>query len=82
MTLTPAAILMHVSQRTGVSIVEMRGWKKGRVTEARRMYAYLCRRDTDASFPEIGHELGKPHTSAVTWYQGYVRQLEREREAA
>ena len=61
-----ATILLATSQVTGVSMAELKGTSRLRnICGARQIYFWIARHYTPASFPQIGHSLGKDHTTVV-----------------
>jgi len=71
---TCADIIKHVSSFYNVNVTELRGAKRNRaITTPRHMAMYLCRKHTQASFPEIGAAFGgKDHTTVMA----SVRKME------
>ncbi|MBI5493716.1 MAG: chromosomal replication initiator protein DnaA [Deltaproteobacteria bacterium] len=73
-TPTCEEIQKHVCSLYNVNITEMRGPRRNRgITTPRHVAMYLCRKHTQASFPEIGAAFGgKDHTTVMA----SVRKIE------
>ena len=65
--LTCETIVKRTADYFEVKISDLKSKKRGRaIAFPRQVAMYLCRKHTDASYPEIGHALGgKDHTTAL-----------------
>ncbi len=77
--LTCESIVKRTADYFEVKITDLKSKKRGRaIAFPRQVAMYLCRKHTDASYPEIGHALGgKDHTTALN---AYNRITERSAE--
>ena len=73
-------ILGAVSKYYGLSEEELRGrGRAARISEPRQVVMYLMREETDASYPVIGHALGKrDHTTVLHGCEKIGRLVERD----
>ena len=63
---TPSLIIAEVSRFYSIEENVLRGTLKDKVTaEARQIAMYLIRELTNLSFPDIGKEFGKDHTTVI-----------------
>ena len=63
---TPAVIIAETARFYQIDESVLRGTQKTKGTaKARQVAMYLCRRLTNISFPDIGHEFGKHHTTVM-----------------
>ena len=70
--------LRRVSLTTGITVAEILGpSRRADIVQARAMVCWLCRQD-GMSYPRIGRELGRDHSSIIN----LVRREERRRAAA
>lgn len=65
--LTCDSIVKRAADYFEVKVSDLKSKKRGRaIAFPRQVAMYLCRKHTDASYPEIGHALGgKDHTTAL-----------------
>jgi hypothetical protein len=71
-------IAADVCKRYGVTVAMLRSRNNHRmVGEARRMFIFLARKKTIASFPDIGWYLGRHHTSCITAFRIVERHFAR-----
>lgn len=65
-------IAQHVASAFGVSLIDMMSVRRKshgvNMVDARRMYFYLARKYTPASYPMIGNAIDKDHTTAMNGY--------------
>lgn len=65
-------IAQHVASAFGVSMIDMQSRRRSShgvsMVGPRRMYYYLARKYTTASYPIIGDALSKDHTTAMNGY--------------
>ena len=63
---TPALIISEVSRFYGIEETVLRGTLKNKSTaEARQVAMYLVRKMLNLSYPDIGREFGRDHTTAL-----------------
>ena len=63
---TPALIISEVSRFYGIEETVLRGTLKNKSTaEARQVAMYLVRKMLNPSYPDIGREFGRDHTTAL-----------------
>ena len=63
---TPALIISEVSRFYGIEEAVLRGTLKNKSTaEARQVAMYLVRKMLNLSYPDIGREFGRDHTTAL-----------------
>ena len=63
---TPALIISEVSRFYGIEETVLRGTLKNKSTaEARQIAMYLVRKMLNLSYPDIGREFGRDHTTAL-----------------
>ncbi len=63
---TPALIISEVSRYYGIEETVLRGTLKNKSTaEARQVAMYLVRKMLNLSYPDIGREFGRDHTTAL-----------------
>ena len=63
---TPALIISEVSRFYGIEETVLRGTPKNKSTaEARQVAMYLVRKMLNLSYPDIGREFGRDHTTAL-----------------
>lgn len=74
--LRPINVMYAVLYVTGVSMEDMCGDTRIKpVVRARRVFVFLCRELTHASYPEIAREMGRrSHTQAIYQYRDFIRQ--------
>lgn len=77
--LTCDTIVKRTADYFEVKVSDLKSKKRGRaIAFPRQIAMYLCRKHTDASYPEIGHALGgKDHTTALN---AFNRIGERSKE--
>jgi chromosomal replication initiator protein len=75
--LTPKHIINTVSEYFDISIEDILGaCRKKNFAVPRQIAMYLMREDMKASYPTIGHEVGKrDHTTAIHAYEKIVREI-------
>ncbi|MEW5847284.1 MAG: chromosomal replication initiator protein DnaA [Myxococcota bacterium] len=81
---TCADILKHVASYYNVNVAELRGSRRQRnITLPRHMAMYLCRKYTQASFPEIGAAFGgKDHTTVMASVRRIEELIRTDADAA
>ena len=63
---TPSLIISQVCKFYSVDEIALRGSQKSRgIAEPRQVAMYLVRKLTNLSFPDIGREFGKDHSTAI-----------------
>lgn len=73
---TPSLIISETARFYQVEESVLRGTKKTKGTaKARQVAMYLCRRMTNISFPDIGQEFGKHHTTVMYAVSEVEKQL-------
>ena len=75
--LTCETIVKRTAEYFEVKISDLKSKKRGRaIAFPRQIAMYLCRKHTDASYPEIGHALGgKDHTTALNAFNRIGERL-------
>ena len=64
--MTATAIIAAVASASGVEPADIRGRSRApRVCAARKLAAYLIRRDRGMSYPAIGNLLGRSHATVI-----------------
>jgi chromosomal replication initiator protein len=80
--ITCETVLTAVSERTGISIFEIKSDKRTRnIVRARHIVMYLTRELTDLSLPKIGERLGgRDHTTVLHGVDKVTRVMHEDRE--
>lgn len=69
-------ILQEVSERTGISVADIKGRSRKReIVTARHAYCYIARKATRASLSQISRELGRDHSTAINSIDFVTDQL-------
>lgn len=78
--LTPDTIIKATCQHYEVKVSDVKGKGRARAIALPRQVAmYLCRKHTDASFPEIGSAFGgKDHTTALHAHKSITKRVEED----
>jgi len=79
-TLSPSEIIEGVARFYGLEVEDLRGPRRSkRVAVPRQVAMYLLREETDASLPQIGHELGgRDHTTVLYGWEKISTQIEED----
>ena len=79
---TAANIISETANYYALDESELRGQSRSKVpAEARQIAIYLVRKLTTLSFPEIGKEFGRNHTTVMYSVEKVEQQLAEERQA-
>lgn len=66
-----------VATHYNVKVTDLKGDRRSRtISTPRQVAMYLCRKLTDASYPEIGERFGKDHSTVVTAFQKFEKLVE------
>jgi chromosomal replication initiator protein len=81
-TLTCERIVKTVAQHFQIRVTELKSTKRGRaIAMPRQIAMYLCRKLTDASYPEIGQALGgKDHSTAINAFHRITERIESSKD--
>ena len=75
-TLTPASIIQAVADQYEISTADIKGSSRmKKVAQARQVAIYLIRDITQLSFPGIGDEFGKNHSTVIYSYEKIKDEL-------
>lgn len=75
-TLTPESIIQAVADQYEISTADIKGSSRmKKVAQARQIAIYLTRDITQLSFPNIGDEFGKKHSTVIYSYEKIKEEL-------
>jgi chromosomal replication initiator protein len=77
--LTPETILNSAAEYFGVPVVELTGRNRSaKIAWPRQIVMYVMREELGASLPQIGHALGRDHTTVMHGIDRVVTEMERD----